>query len=165
MNERELTDWKRRRRNGKPPLTEEEIERRRQAGIEEYREKNPDWRTKNRNWSDGVKNEYERQAKRKKCLGKTQWGTDCPAMETTPGAKYCSTHQQMGVEVGEKVSAVRTCQLCKRNPVDPKNETNYCSECFSRRAEAGKRIAAGKEIDIHAIDYDPDNPLGNVDEL
>jgi hypothetical protein len=161
----EFAKWKMRRRGGKRPLTAEEIEARRVAGLEKYRAENPDWATKNRNWSDGVKNEYERQAKRKKCKGKTKQGTDCPAMATPSGSGYCSTHEQQGMQVGDTVKKIRICQLCLRNPADPTTETNYCKQCYEARVAAGKRIAAGKEIDIHAIDYDPDNPLGNVDEL
>jgi hypothetical protein len=164
MTPEEFAKWKMRRRGGKVPLTVEEVEERRLKGLEEYRAENPDWATKNRNWSDGVKQEYIRQERRKKCKGLTKDGRDCPAM-ATPSSAWCSTHEQSGMRVGETPKHIRICQLCLRNPANPETETNYCGECYRRRAEAGKRIAAGKEIDIHAIDYDPDNPLGNVDEL
>ena len=164
MTPEKLSRWKMKRRGGKRPLTVEEVERRRQAGIAEYRAKNPDWRTKNRNWSEPVKEEYMRQAKRKKCQGKTPWGTDCPAMASPSGSGFCSTHELQGMQVGDTVSTVRTCQLCKRNPVDPENETNYCRSCYESRWATGRRIAAGEDVPQPG-DIDYDGLPGSVDDL
>lgn len=164
MTPEEYAKRKMRRRSGKQPCTVEEAERRRLAAIEKYRRENPDWATKNRNWSDGVKQEYERQAKRKKCKGKTKQGTDCPAMATPSGSGYCSTHEQQGMQVGDTPLSIRICQLCLRNPADPETETNYCADCYKQRVAVGKRIAAGEDVPQPG-DIDYDGLPGSVNDL
>jgi hypothetical protein len=103
----------------------------------------------NRRWRPGTRKEYERHEaiakSRGKCKGKTPWGTDCPANASPSGSGYCSGHEQQGVEVGEKVAAVRPCQDCGRNPAWAEGNTNWCKDCLERRAAAGRRLIIGEE--------------------